>query len=195
MNINRHVHEWTIEALNSSTDLHTKMAGICVSSFIASLLILLLLWAPPVQSYPDGGRKVCPRENFNTTAKTASCSKSLALQTGGLIFVKLDFDDDKPEEIGKLGDGGVQSCGGSLITSNGAQFQLFPAVPCVCVRTACVWLPHCAFVLLRPAGVFSVFPCSHFSCALVIHSKWLPLHDTNHMSSRVVLCCVVLIQF
>ena len=97
-----------------------KMADSRVFSFFPSLLlvVLLFLWAPPVQSYPDGGRIDCPHDNFNTTAKTASCSKSLALQTGGLIFVKLNLTGGKSDEVGKLGDGDVQSCGGFLITSN-----------------------------------------------------------------------------
>lgn len=57
-----------------------KMATIVAYSF---LLALLILWTPPGQAYPDGGRRIC--EN------TSNCAKELALLKGGLIFVKLDF--------------------------------------------------------------------------------------------------------
>lgn len=73
------------------------MAVVSLSSF--SLLILIILWTPPVQSYPDGGRKVC--ENMTTGTV---CSKDQALLIGSLVLVTLEFNvtlsvDDKPDPV------------------------------------------------------------------------------------------------
>ena len=81
-------------AITSVIEGHTKMAEVSVSSI---LLFLLILWAPPVQAYPDGERKVC----HNT-----SCSGEQALLSGGLVFVKLDFNGTAE---GALFIGGVPS--------------------------------------------------------------------------------------
>ena len=64
-----------------------KMAEVWVYSFLLSLVIL---WAPPAQAYPDGGRMVC---STPSNATNASCLKAQTLLKGGLIFVKLDFND------------------------------------------------------------------------------------------------------
>ena len=62
------------------------MAEVSVYSF----LLLLILWAPPVQAYPDGGRIVCPT---GSSKNVANCTKDQTLLKGGLIFVELDFND------------------------------------------------------------------------------------------------------
>ena len=173
-----------------------KMADFRVFSFIPSLLLvfLLLLWAPPVQSYPDGGRIGCPRDNFNTTAKTANCSKSLALQKGGLIFVKVEFDGGKS---GKLSNEGVQSCGGVLMTSNGSSFPAWRGVTIILVTYCTVWCTHC-MCLASPLCIRSTpsgrylqrLPLLSFLLCTSFTHIYSPLHD---MSS--LLCCVVFIWF
>ena len=75
------------------------MAEVSVSSF----LLLLILCAPPVQSYPDGGRVVC-----GNVLDTHNCTKAQTLLKDGLIFVKIDFNDTAK---GALSIGGVQPCG------------------------------------------------------------------------------------
>ena len=73
------------------------MADFRVSSFI--VLILFFLWAPPVESYPDGGSKVCENMTISTV-----CSKQQALQSESVVYVTLDFNtsrlvDGKPINI------------------------------------------------------------------------------------------------
>ena len=67
------------------------MAEVSVYSF---LLSLVLLWSPTVEAYPDGGRGTF--NEFSDLTDITS-SKSQTLLTGGLIFVKLDFNDTVPK--------------------------------------------------------------------------------------------------
>ena len=55
-----------------------------------TLVFLLLAISPPVQSYPDGGRKICSDVRSSNTS--AHCSAAQTLLKGGQIFVKIDFD-------------------------------------------------------------------------------------------------------
>ena len=82
--VNYLVHTYTARMHHVMVHGHyvNKMATIVAYSF---LLALLILWVPPGQAYPDGGRRIC--EN------TSNCAKEQALLKGGLIFVKLDFSD------------------------------------------------------------------------------------------------------